>query len=58
MGLHVIKNHPRIFCGKFGKCLRQIFFSDPNDCLTPLSMQALPDAPESLCIAEMGGNKN
>ena len=32
------------------------FFSDPNDCLTPLSMQALPDAPESLCIAEMGGN--
>lgn len=28
---------------------------DPNDCLTPLSLQALPDAAESLCIAEMGG---
>ena len=28
-----------------------------QDCLTPLSMQALPDAPESLCIAEMGGTE-
>ncbi|XP_057366766.1 splicing factor 3B subunit 3-like [Daphnia carinata] len=29
---------------------------DPNDCLTPLSMQALPATPESLCIVEMGGH--
>jgi hypothetical protein len=28
-----------------------------QDCLTPLSMQALPDSPESLCIAEMGGTE-
>lgn len=28
---------------------------DPNDCLAPLSLQALPAVPESLCIAEMGG---
>lgn len=28
---------------------------DPNDCLAPLSMQALPAAAESLCIIEMGG---
>lgn len=26
-----------------------------QDCLTPLSMQALPAMPESLCIVEMGG---
>ena len=26
-----------------------------QDCLSPLSMQALPAAPESLCIIEMGG---
>lgn len=26
-----------------------------QDCLSPLSMQALPAAPESLCIVEMGG---
>jgi len=30
---------------------------DPNDCLTPLSMQALPATPESLCIVEMGVNE-
>ena len=28
---------------------------DPADCLSPLSMQALPDTPESLCLVEMGG---
>ena len=27
---------------------------DPQDCLQPLSMQALPAMPESLCIVEMG----
>lgn len=27
----------------------------PQDCLQPLSMQALPAQPESLCIVEMGG---
>jgi splicing factor 3B subunit 3 len=26
-----------------------------QDCLSPLSMQALPASPESLCIVEMGG---
>ena len=35
----------------------RIISLDPNDCLTPLSMQALPDSPESLCIAEMGGTE-
>lgn len=29
--------------------------SPPQDCLQPLSMQALPAQPESLCIVEMGG---
>ena len=29
--------------------------SSPQDCLSPLSMQALPAAPEALCIVEMGG---
>ena len=33
------------------------FFLFLQDCLTPLSMQALPDSPESLCIAEMGGTE-
>lgn len=28
---------------------------DPQDCLTPLSMQALPSTPESLCLVEMSG---
>eukprot|EP00095_Tigriopus_kingsejongensis_P012083 snap_masked-scaffold60_size442463-processed-gene-3.15 protein:Tk12083 transcript:snap_masked-scaffold60_size442463-processed-gene-3.15-mRNA-1 annotation:"splicing factor 3b subunit 3" len=35
----------------------RIISLDPQDCLTPLSMQALPDAAESLCIAEMGGTE-
>lgn len=30
---------------------------DPSDCLTPCSMQALPAAPESLCVVEMGGTE-
>ncbi|XP_048747957.1 splicing factor 3B subunit 3-like [Ostrea edulis] len=30
---------------------------DPSDCLSPLSMQALPEPPESLCIVEMGGTE-
>jgi splicing factor 3B subunit 3 len=29
---------------------------DPQDCLTPLSMQALPASPESLCLVEMSGS--
>lgn len=29
----------------------------PQDCLQPLSMQALPAQPESLCIVEMGGTE-
>ncbi|XP_031565334.1 splicing factor 3B subunit 3-like [Actinia tenebrosa] len=33
----------------------RIISLDPQDCLTPLSMQALPATPESLCIVEMGG---
>lgn len=28
-----------------------------KDCLQPLSMQALPDSAESLCIVEMGGKE-
>ena len=28
-----------------------------QDCLAPLSMQALPAAPESLCVVEMGGTE-
>ena len=28
-----------------------------QDCLSPLSMQALPAAPESLCIVEMGNTE-
>lgn len=31
---------------------------DPSDCLSPLSMQALPAASESLCIVEMGGTES
>lgn len=34
-----------------------LFFSLPQDCLQPLSMQALPAQPESLCIVEMGGTE-
>ncbi|KAK6617102.1 Splicing factor 3B subunit 3 [Polyplax serrata] len=32
----------------------RIISLDPSDCLSPLSMQALPAAAESLCIVEMG----
>uniref|UniRef100_A0A7M5U5X2 Splicing factor 3B subunit 3 n=1 Tax=Clytia hemisphaerica TaxID=252671 RepID=A0A7M5U5X2_9CNID len=34
----------------------RIISLDPNDCLEPLSMQALPAPGESLCIIEMGGS--
>ncbi|XP_074601621.1 splicing factor 3b subunit 3 [Brevipalpus obovatus] len=33
----------------------RIISLDPNDCLSPLSMQALPAPPESLSIVSMGG---
>ncbi|KAF4523972.1 hypothetical protein B566_EDAN013555 [Ephemera danica] len=33
----------------------RIISLDPSDCLSPLSMQALPALAESLCIVEMGG---
>lgn len=29
-----------------------------QDCLSPLSMQALPALPEALCIVEMGGSES
>ena len=32
-------------------------FLHPQDCLSPLSMQALPAPSESLCIVEMGGTE-
>ena len=32
----------------------RIISLDTNDCLTPLSTQALPARPESLCIVDMG----
>lgn len=32
----------------------RIMSLDPNDCLSPRSMQALPSAAESLCLVEMG----
>ncbi|ESO03752.1 hypothetical protein HELRODRAFT_100012 [Helobdella robusta] len=35
----------------------RIISLDPSDCLSPLSMQALPATPESLCIVELGGSK-
>lgn len=35
----------------------RIISLDPSDCLSPLSMQALPASPESLCIVEMGGHE-
>ncbi|XP_067652800.1 splicing factor 3B subunit 3 [Haliotis asinina] len=35
----------------------RIISLDPSDCLSPLSMQALPAPPESLCIIEMGGTE-
>lgn len=34
----------------------RIISLDPSDCLSPLSMQALPAPAESLCIVEMGGS--
>ncbi|KAI0229654.1 Splicing factor 3B subunit 3 [Lamellibrachia satsuma] len=40
--------------GLFDNTVR-IISLDPLDCLSPLSMQALPAAPEALCIVEMGG---
>ncbi|XP_035678338.1 splicing factor 3B subunit 3 [Branchiostoma floridae] len=35
----------------------RIISLDPADCLQPLSMQALPATPESLCILQMGGGE-
>lgn len=35
----------------------RIISLDPNDCLSPLSMQALPAPSESLCIVEMGSTE-
>ncbi len=35
----------------------RIISLDPADCLAPLSMQALPETPESLAIVEMGGEE-
>jgi len=32
----------------------RILSLDPNNCLTPCSMQALPSPAESLCLVEMG----
>lgn len=32
-------------------------FLSSQDCLSPLSMQALPEPSESLCIVEMGGTE-
>lgn len=40
--------NPEIFYNDFLICIQ--------DCLQPLSMQALPTVPESLCIAAMGGS--
>ena len=34
------------------------FSLNMQDCLSPLSMQALPALPESLCIAEMGASED
>lgn len=36
----------------------RIISLDPQDCLAPRSMQALPAAAESLCIVEMGIKDN
>ncbi|CAL1266321.1 unnamed protein product [Larinioides sclopetarius] len=35
----------------------RIISLDPADCLSPLSMQSLPNTPESLAIVEMGGGE-
>uniref|UniRef100_H2ZPL8 DNA damage-binding protein 1 n=1 Tax=Ciona savignyi TaxID=51511 RepID=H2ZPL8_CIOSA len=36
----------------------RIISLDPTDCLQPLSMQALPATPESVCIIEIGGGED
>uniref|UniRef100_A0A0K8UMC3 Splicing factor 3B subunit 3 n=1 Tax=Bactrocera latifrons TaxID=174628 RepID=A0A0K8UMC3_BACLA len=36
----------------------RIISLDPNNCLSPCSMQALPSPAESLCIVEMGHTEN
>eukprot|EP01047_Picozoa_sp_COSAG01_P019033 COSAG01_NODE_1046_length_11949_cov_4.662700_2_plen_984_part_00 len=36
----------------------RILSLDPEDCLQVLSVQALPDAPESLCMLQMGGDSD
>ncbi|VUZ43380.1 unnamed protein product [Hymenolepis diminuta] len=36
----------------------RILSLDPSDCLTPLTMQGLPTAAESLCIVEMGASES
>ncbi|CAK8685237.1 splicing factor 3B subunit 3-like [Clavelina lepadiformis] len=36
----------------------RIISLDPQDCLQPLSMQALPATPESVCIIEIGGGED
>ncbi|CAG0899378.1 unnamed protein product, partial [Cyprideis torosa] len=36
----------------------RIISLDPNDCLTPLAMQALPAPAESLCIVETGSGED
>ena len=40
----------------FSICVIYGVFMVLQDCLSPLSMQALPAAPESLCVVEMGGH--
>ena len=39
------------------KALSDCWVGFPQDCLSPLSMQALPAPSESLCIVEMGGTE-
>ena len=36
----------------------RIISLDPSDCLQPLALQALPEAPDSLAIVEMGGTES
>ncbi|KAM7539389.1 hypothetical protein Aperf_G00000052295 [Anoplocephala perfoliata] len=36
----------------------RILSLDPSDCLSPLTMQGLPTAAESLCIVEMGASES
>lgn len=51
------KNQKLILLDQITSCniCLQIVLCWIQDCLSPLSMQALPDVPESLCIVEMGG---